>query len=296
MTLQTPARGKVSHEYTSRDRCVLVHAGATSTLVFVTDGAETQPSRPYLSFSVDGYHGPGVYKSRLVDQQQGTLSPDFTWSFSRWDAYEHQPDVTVLTDDGALITGSVGGTLFGVQTGESAVPAEVSGHWACARGERTAPVVTSTPQSFQTVTGTGIVMTVPKGWSSDRGSQVVFTAGTPAAYVSPQPLLDPCYKNTSVTVCGTPLPLLRPDSMLLGWFEGFLPGHIATPSGAPSFTTGVGTGWIQTSSCGYALGETLLTVTVPSDQLQITACLRGPDLPLLESIAKGIMASTRSAQ
>lgn len=259
-------------------------------MAFFTASAEDAPTDPYVLFSLAGYHGPGTYPP--TPAAKTSPSGYFTWSFSRWDMYVGTATVTVDHDDGSRISGSVQGTLS--PEPQASMRATLSGTWSCTLTDPTPPVVKAAVPA--TVASAGrVAFRYPQGWSAAAGSPIAFTAGTPHGYVSPQPLLPPCFLQTGLTFCTSPIVALRPDSMLVGWFSGFLPGYgQAAPPGSASFTTGAGTGWIvkDAQGCVDQLGDEELSVVVPSQQLRITACIRGPQTQLLESEAEAIIRTS----
>jgi hypothetical protein len=122
-----------------------------------------------------------------------------------------------------------------------------------------------------------------------------FNFGTAEAYLSPQPLLDTCLHKSASVSCSVPVTALRPGSLLIGWYDGWGFGGFPTkPVGASAFSTAGGDGWISTHplGCTELLGDEEMVVELPSKGLEIRACLRGPNLKLLEYDARSIMRST----
>jgi hypothetical protein len=293
------ARGRSALTYaaTDSDRCLIDRSAGTGRLQFFTRGLELDPAGPYITFSVLGYHGPGTYPAHISDSPHPYGSGWFAWSLSQWNAYFYTVTVTISSEESGQASGSVNGTLYATpQLGAHPLAARLTGEWRCMIGDTASPAIAGEPAPSVAVRGRAVSFMAPQAWSWQVDSSFEFTAGTPRAFLSPQPLLQPCFTAPGTVQCHTPLPALRPDSMLLEWSQGFLPGsQPRLPSaGALPFDTAGGAGWIRSDAdaCVTALGGEQLAVTVPDAQLSITACLRGPHLARLERLAKAIMATT----
>jgi hypothetical protein len=284
-----------THTASADDRC-LIHrsGGGAESLVFFTSGAETQPPRDFVLFSLASYRGPGHYHGQLTATDSPAFSNALTWSFSRWDGYEGFVDVTVERDTGRQVFGSVQGSVFqSPQLGHSVVTAHLTGSWSCTVGDPAPALISSPTTATVALNHYWLSFRYPRGWSAATPDQV-FTAGTPIAYISPQALLESCLVRPNSVTCMSPIPALRPGSLLIGWFSGFLPGPpMSAPSGASIVHTGAGSGWktVDATGCLYQLGDELLKVVIPSQQLIITACIRGPNAGLLETEAMRVVTS-----
>jgi hypothetical protein len=266
------------------------------TLVFFTESAERAPSQPYVSFAVDDYHGPAVFDGHKTDATHYSPLPDFSWSMSHTVlfAYSDQAVVTVTSDDGSRISGTASGMLNNVFHQGGTVSGTLSGDWTCAIGERLPLLTTSSPTSFREISSGGLSMMIPASWSSDSGfGGRVYTSGTTVAFASPQPLLDPCIVVGNMDGCGLPLPLLRADSALVDWHRGFGLVSMARHADAQDFEAGIGSGWIEKGTCTHQLGDEQLSAVFLALQLEVTACIRGPDIARMENIVRTVMASTK---
>lgn len=297
LKLQPEGGSALTHAATATDRCLINKSAGTGRLQFFTRGVELDPAVPYITFSILGYRGPGTYPAHISDSLHPYGSGWFTWSVSQWNAYSYTVAVTVSDEGTSRASGTVNGTLYPrPQLGRIPVAARLTGQWSCVIGDSASPAITGQPTPSVAVSGKAISFKAPPGWSWQVDPTIEFTAGTPRAYLSPQPLLQPCFRAPETVQCGTPLPALRPDSMLLEWSQGFLPfpQPRLPPANAAPFETAGGAGYLTSDAdaCVTALGSEQLTVTVLDAQLEISACLRGPHVASLERLAKAIIATT----
>ena len=154
---------------------------------------------------------------------------------------------------------------------------------------------------YLTYSADGLSFRYPRTWLTETYKHPPFTFSTPIVNLSTTKLRNPCITTGSQSVCGLPLNVLPPRSVLVLWSEVGRPTTSPIVS-FPNTTLGdraarVVTGPPTKSEPCSGLSGTTTTITAeiqlqpPDNEYDMTACLRGPDLDLLSQQINSMLKS-----
>ena len=122
----------------------------------------------------------------------------------------------------------------------------------------------------------------------------------PIVYLSTQPVHDPCSTHGNDTSCGLPIGHLQPGGVLVVWQNPYvLPGTTLGSAGSPMRVGGrparrtTSSGGVCRSVGADRTIDVLIKSSPAPNQIEATACLRGPNLAQNERRLNALLASTR---
>jgi hypothetical protein len=205
-----------------------------------------------------------------------------------------------------VLGGCSGSTSSGLPQG----PASATG--SSPGGSVTAPSTVSSRASAdplpKTFAGAGITFRYLNAWHAQT-YQEVSSFSNLIAYVSTEPLHDPCVTRTTNTGteidCTNPLKALRRNGIFISWDSyGFpgqrlttptltLDGHAATVQSGPADPSCVAIGGTRLVSANVALSLKLAPPGGHDQMLRMRACIAGPDTAQAETDVYAMLASLR---
>ncbi|HEY1565070.1 MAG TPA: hypothetical protein VGF72_10330 [Gaiellaceae bacterium] len=176
------------------------------------------------------------------------------------------------------------------------IVALVSAMSACGGGGDAQAAAKDPP--LQKYSAPGLSFSYPTAWTA---SKAILPADTlhfqPLAYVSTQPVGPPCTTHGNETACGFPLKRLRPGGVLVMWqYPYALPGF-TLGGGArikvdahPATRTTTKPGVCRQVGADRTI-DVLIQLVPHSSYVELTACLRGPNLVQAERSVDAMLAS-----
>jgi hypothetical protein len=172
-----------------------------------------------------------------------------------------------------------------------------------ATGAATEPAV-----SLATFTGTlGFRTQYPASWSQLQQSGQA-TIGTSLVWLSNQAMHDPCSATVDggqlVAMCGLPVTTMKPGGVVVGWTRSEgpvtpdpatlaqVPGRAITVGGQPAKLAVAEPGRNGCEAIGATRAMHLTVVVSHEFQYEMTACLRGPKLSVLEGRVRQMLRTT----
>jgi hypothetical protein len=126
-----------------------------------------------------------------------------------------------------------------------------------------------------------ISFTYPAVWRASQPTGPSELHFQPIVYLSTQQVGNPCSLRGNVTSCGWPIKHLGPGGVLALWQVPYSAGvPLGTPEGT-QITVGGRQAWrTETAggSCRQIGADRTIEVTVPSNSISLTVCLRGPNV------------------
>lgn len=170
----------------------------------------------------------------------------------------------------------------------------------CVFGGNPTPSGQTEPQHYE---HKGLSFAYPSSWHAQR-YEFVSTFFAALVYLSNQPMRPPCTtttndQETSIS-CGRPVRELQPGGIVAWWGAGGMPTwRFQDQSGSPMRVSGRAAK-ISISSPGtcqdIGASESITVIVqrprIPDNYFAITACLKGPDIEVLEHQARAVIDST----
>ena len=121
----------------------------------------------------------------------------------------------------------------------------------------------------------------------------------PLVYLSTQAVHDPCTTTGNTTSCGFPVDELAPGGVLVSWLYGGPPavtlgsGKRIRVGGRPATIADTAGGMCSQIHADRTIDVRVAVQPLPSALLELTACLRGPNLAQERKSVDALLASTR---
>ncbi len=150
--------------------------------------------------------------------------------------------------------------------------------------------------------GSELAFEYPGRWGAAQFNNVSSFSNA-IVYLSTEPLFDPCVRQLNSVTCGSPLRGdLGTDGVFLDWTHWGFPGREFDSAGGALIEIAGRRATVKngpaSDGCADIVGdaERLVTIEEPdvqSNWLEMTACLRGPDLDLIGAELDAMLASVR---
>lgn len=140
----------------------------------------------------------------------------------------------------------------------------------------------------------------PGAWKASAPTGPTELHFQPLVYLSTQPMGSPCSVHGNETDCGWPIKHLEPGGVIALWqLPYLLPGaSVASAAGKSLQVGGKPAKRVETTGglCRKIGADRTIHVLIelsPAEELELTACLRGPGLAQAEKSVDALLASAR---
>jgi hypothetical protein len=121
------------------------------------------------------------------------------------------------------------------------------------------------------------------------------------AFLSTEPLHDPCVRTPSSISCGNPIVQLAPNGILVGWWRRSWPGWTFDPGAGEAVHVAGEPATLevtQSGETGDMVCDRYMVVKIPdqpanSNWTEMDACLRGPDLAASQAQIEAMLRSVQ---
>jgi hypothetical protein len=188
--------------------------------------------------------------------------------------------------------------LLALAASLSALVAVVALTSGCGGSSGDAQAAAKRPPTVVKYSSSFLTFTHPATWKA-YPAQTGELHFNPLVYLSTQPVHEPCTTTGNTTSCGFPVKELAPGGVLVSWLHNgppaltLGPGRQIRVGGRPAVIVDTAGGMCSQIRADRTIDVRIELQPLPSALLELTACLRRPNLAQDRASIDALLASTR---